>query len=98
MRILSKSFTDKWNGRLLNVHPSLLPAFAGGMDAQVHEAVIAAGVKESGCTVHYVTHDVDGGMGHLWFAKKRILLNGIGSREKRKEREREERESHCVCR
>ena len=96
MRILSKSFTDKWNGRLLNVHPSLLPAFAGGMDAQVHEAVIAAGVKESGCTVHYVTHDVDGGTGQLWFVKKRM-----GGAQERREREREryiERESHCVCR
>jgi formyltetrahydrofolate-dependent phosphoribosylglycinamide formyltransferase len=61
MRILSPSFCRAWRGRCINVHPSLLPAFAGGMDLQVHEAVIAAGVEESGCTVHMVTEEVDGG-------------------------------------
>lgn len=44
-------FVERWTGRLLNVHPSLLPSFKG-MDA--HEQVLAAGVKYSGCTVHYV--------------------------------------------
>ena len=45
----------------MNVHPSLLPDFAGGMDLEVHSAVIAAGKPESGCTVHFVTEEVDGG-------------------------------------
>jgi phosphoribosylglycinamide formyltransferase 1 len=61
MRIVSAGFVQHWQGRLLNVHPSLLPAFAGLMDRQVHEAVLAAGVPETGCTVHQVTEDVDAG-------------------------------------
>lgn len=62
MRILSKEFTDFWNkGRCLNVHPSLLPKFAGGMDLAVHQAVIDAGESETGCTIHEVTEEVDGG-------------------------------------
>jgi len=61
MRILSPSFCKRWAGRCLNVHPSLLPAHAGGMDLAVHEAVIAAKEAESGCTVHFVTDQVDGG-------------------------------------
>eukprot|EP00947_MAST-08B_sp_MAST-8B-sp1_P000667 g667.t1 len=61
MRILSDGFVDKWEGRLMNVHPSLLPDFAGGMDLKVHEAVLAAGKSESGCTVHQVTKEVDAG-------------------------------------
>jgi phosphoribosylglycinamide formyltransferase 1 len=50
-------------GRVMNIHPSLLPAFGGremyGM--RVHEAVLASGARFSGCTVHYVTEEVDGG-------------------------------------
>ncbi len=61
MRIVSREFIEDWRGRLLNVHPSLLPAFAGLMNRQVHEAVLAAGVPETGCTVHQVTEDVDAG-------------------------------------
>jgi phosphoribosylglycinamide formyltransferase-1 len=61
MRILSRSFVDEWRGRLLNVHPSLLPAFGGLMNRKVHEAVLAAGVSETGCTIHQVTEEVDGG-------------------------------------
>lgn len=61
MRILSKGFTDFWSGRCLNVHPSLLPKHAGGMDLAVHQAVIDAGEGESGCTIHEVTDVVDGG-------------------------------------
>eukprot|EP00752_Nemacystus_decipiens_P006955 g6241.t2 len=61
MRILSSAFCRRWAGRCLNVHPSLLPDFAGGMDLQVHEAVIAAGKTRSGCTVHQVTEEVDSG-------------------------------------
>ncbi|MGB9408478.1 MAG: phosphoribosylglycinamide formyltransferase [Terracidiphilus sp.] len=61
MRIVSAEFVEAWRGRLLNVHPSLLPAFGGLMNMQVHEAVLAAGVSETGCTIHQVTEEVDGG-------------------------------------
>ncbi len=61
MRIVSRGFIEDWRDRLLNVHPSLLPAFAGLMNRRVHEAVLAAGVRETGCTVHQVTETVDAG-------------------------------------
>lgn len=61
MRILSAEFVQEWKNKIINVHPSLLPAFAGSMDHSVHQAVLNAGVKETGCTVHYVTEDVDAG-------------------------------------
>mgnify|MGYP005693857283 CR=1 FL=1 len=61
MRILSPSFCKFWAGRCINVHPSLLPKHAGGMDLHVHQAVIDAGEEETGCTIHEVTDDVDGG-------------------------------------
>ncbi len=61
MRIVSSAFVEEWRGKLLNVHPSLLPAFGGLMNQKVHEAVLAAGVSETGCTIHQVTEEVDGG-------------------------------------
>jgi phosphoribosylglycinamide formyltransferase-1 len=61
MRIVSPDFVAAWRGRLLNVHPSLLPAFGGLMNRSVHEAVLASGVMETGCTIHQVTEDVDAG-------------------------------------
>lgn len=61
MRILSDAFVKEWKHKIINVHPSLLPAFAGMMDMAVHEAVLQAGVAETGCTVHYVTEEVDAG-------------------------------------
>ena len=61
MRIVSDAFVETWRGRLLNVHPSLLPAFAGGMNMDVHRAVLESGVAETGCTIHLVTEQVDGG-------------------------------------
>ena len=61
MRIVSAKFVETWRGRLLNVHPSLLPAFGGLMNQRVHEAVLAAGAEETGCTIHQVTEEVDGG-------------------------------------
>jgi len=48
MRILSAKFVQQYPDRIMNVHPSLLPAFAGGMDLNVHAAVLKAGVKETG--------------------------------------------------
>jgi len=61
MRILSGNFVNKWKNKIINIHPSLLPHFSGKMDLAVHEAVLAAGVSESGCTVHYVTEELDAG-------------------------------------
>ena len=61
MRILSAEFTSTWKNKIINIHPSLLPAFAGLMDLDVHRAVLAAGAKQTGCTVHYVTEEVDAG-------------------------------------
>ncbi|CAE8596649.1 unnamed protein product [Polarella glacialis] len=61
MRIVSPEFCRDWEGCCLNIHPSLLPKHAGGMDLEVHKAVLDAGETESGCTVHLVTAEVDGG-------------------------------------
>ncbi|MBX3709565.1 MAG: phosphoribosylglycinamide formyltransferase [Gammaproteobacteria bacterium] len=61
MRILSGSFIAAWKDKVINVHPSLLPAYQGMMDLDVHRAVIAAKERETGCTVHYVTERVDSG-------------------------------------
>lgn len=61
MRILSPYFTAQFKDRILNIHPALLPAFKGLYGEQVHEAVLKSGAKFSGCTVHFVTEDVDGG-------------------------------------
>ncbi len=58
-RILSPAFTAAFAGRILNLHPSLLPAFGGTMQAAGQ--ALAAGVEETGCTVHLVTDDVDAG-------------------------------------
>ncbi|UCH52609.1 MAG: phosphoribosylglycinamide formyltransferase [Pseudomonadota bacterium] len=58
MRILTPAFIEHYRGRLLNVHPSLLPAFAG---LNTHARALAAGVQEHGATVHFVTPEVDSG-------------------------------------
>lgn len=61
MRILSSEFCNAWGDKLLNVHPSLLPKYAGGMDTNVHEEVLKNGETETGCTIHFVTDEVDAG-------------------------------------
>ena len=61
MRILSSEFCLEWQDRLLNVHPSLLPKYGGGMDTSVHEEVLKNGDAVTGCTIHFVTEDLDGG-------------------------------------
>lgn len=58
MRVLTASFVDRWAGRMLNIHPSLLPAFPG---LDTHARALAAGVRISGCTVHYVVPQMDAG-------------------------------------
>ncbi len=61
MKILGASVVDKFRGKILNVHPSLLPKFAGGMNLDVHQAVLDAGEAETGMTIHQVTEVLDGG-------------------------------------
>ena len=63
LSILSKDFAEKFAGKIINIHPALLPKFGGkGMwGMNVHNAVIEAGEKESGATVHYVTSGIDEG-------------------------------------
>ena len=61
MRILSSWFVNKWKNKIMNIHPSLLPAFAGGMDKDVHQEVLNAGVKFTGATLHFVAEDIDSG-------------------------------------
>jgi phosphoribosylglycinamide formyltransferase-1 len=58
MRVLSAAFVERWQDRLINVHPSLLPAFPG---LDTHARALAAGVKLHGCTVHFVRAAVDDG-------------------------------------
>jgi len=57
-RLLTKGFVDDWHNRLLNIHPSLLPAFKG---LHTHERAIEMDVKITGCSVHYVRFDMDSG-------------------------------------
>ncbi len=61
MRILSTEFVQKWGNKTMNIHPSLLPAFAGGMDKNVHQEVLKAGVKKTGCTLHFISEQADAG-------------------------------------
>jgi phosphoribosylglycinamide formyltransferase-1 len=58
MRILGEAFVERWRDRLINIHPSLLPAFKG---LHSHERVLAAGARFTGCTVHFVRPAMDDG-------------------------------------
>jgi phosphoribosylglycinamide formyltransferase-1 len=58
MRLITPAFVEHWQDRMINIHPSLLPNFKG---LHAHEQAIAAGVKISGCTVHYVRAEMDTG-------------------------------------
>jgi phosphoribosylglycinamide formyltransferase-1 len=58
MRILGDDFVNRWAGRMINIHPSLLPAYKG---LDTHARALADGVTEHGCTVHYVTPGLDEG-------------------------------------
>ncbi|HLC93271.1 MAG TPA: phosphoribosylglycinamide formyltransferase [archaeon] len=61
MKILSPYFVRAFRGRIWNIHPSLLPKYAGGMNMDVHEQVLRNGEKETGCTLHEVSEKVDAG-------------------------------------
>jgi phosphoribosylglycinamide formyltransferase 1 len=58
MRIMTPGFVDAWRDRMINIHPSLLPAYKG---LHSHERALAEGATRHGCTVHFVRHDVDSG-------------------------------------
>lgn len=58
MRILTAGFTRRWDGRMLNIHPSLLPKYRG---LNTHQRALDAGDREAGCTVHQVTAELDDG-------------------------------------
>ena len=58
MRLLTTPFVEKWAGRMINIHPALLPAFKG---LDTHSRALAAGMRIHGCTVHFVTPDMDDG-------------------------------------
>ncbi len=58
MRLLTDTFVQRWDDRVVNIHPSLLPAFKG---IHVHEKIVEAGVRFSGCTVHFVRPAMDSG-------------------------------------
>jgi phosphoribosylglycinamide formyltransferase-1 len=58
MRVLTEDFVNRYRGRLINIHPSLLPAFPG---LHTHRQALAAGVRVHGCTVHFVTPQLDHG-------------------------------------
>ena len=70
MRILTPAFINHYLGRMLNIHPSLLPKFQG---VNTHERALAAGEKEHGCSVHFVTQELDSGP---------IVLQGVVPIEK----------------
>lgn len=61
MRVLTPLFVNYYRMKILNIHPALLPAAKGLYGEHVHEAILKSGAKYSGCTVHFVTEDVDGG-------------------------------------
>ncbi len=58
MRLLTPAFTARWEGKMINIHPSLLPSFKG---LHTHERALEAGVKFAGCSVHFVVSEMDAG-------------------------------------
>lgn len=71
MRILSDNFVKEFDHKILNIHPSLLPKYAGGMNNSVHEEVLKNKDLVTGCTLHYVTANVDEGP---IYAQKEVVV------------------------
>ncbi len=71
MRLLTPDFVNKWEGRMLNIHPSLLPDYKG---LDTHARALADGKKEAGCTVHYVVPEMDAG--EIIVQKRVPILDG----------------------
>jgi phosphoribosylglycinamide formyltransferase-1 len=61
MKLMSNWFVDKWRNKVMNIHPSLLPAFAGGMDKGVHEEVLEYGCKVAGASLIFIDEGADTG-------------------------------------
>lgn len=61
MKLMSDWFVDKWRNKVMNIHPSLLPAFAGGMDMNVHQEVLNKGCKVTGATLMFIDEGADTG-------------------------------------
>ena len=83
MRILSANFCKKWENKILNIHPSLLPKYQGLMDLSVHQAVLDNNDFKTGCSVHFVTADVDAGP---IVSQKIVLVNSDDDAIKLKKR------------
>ena len=86
MRILKPEFCREFKNKVLNVHPSLLPKYAGGMDTNVHEEVLKNNEKETGMTIHLATEDVDAGP---IICQKEIAINENDTPETLKEKVQE---------
>lgn len=83
--VLVPAFTRQFAGRIINIHPSLLPAFSGTMDAVAQ--ALESGAEETGCTVHVVTDDVDAGP---IIAQRRVAINPADTLETLRARIHEE--------
>ncbi|KAI1301418.1 Trifunctional purine biosynthetic protein adenosine-3 [Halotydeus destructor] len=86
MRIVTKEFVKLWEGKLINIHPSLLPSFPG---VKTHEAVLAANVRIHGCTVHFVDEGVDTGSIILQEAVPVLLTDTVETLQERVKNEAE---------
>ncbi|MBU1198140.1 amidophosphoribosyltransferase [Candidatus Micrarchaeota archaeon] len=83
MRIVGETLLKPFTGRIINIHPTLLPKFKGCMGIHCHEQVLASGDQESGCSVHLVTSDVDGG---IVLGQRRVPVKPRDTAEKLAER------------
>lgn len=61
MKLMSNGFVDKWRNKIMNIHPSILPMFAGGMDTNVHQAALDYGCKVTGCSLIFIDEGADTG-------------------------------------
>ena len=92
MRLLSRSFVEHWYNQIINIHPSLLPAFKG-LDVQTK--AIEAGAKFSGCTVHFVAEKLDNGRAII---KKRVWIKkSYGAKELKKKVQTEEYKAYSMA-